>query len=105
MKRPPPKCKRNDILVPSTTLIRSAWIYKPGLHGLFPHCGKGKMFKHWLKVEHLCPECGLDYEFATPDDGPAFFSLCFIAFPLIFLVVWFEVAFSPPWWKIGRAHV
>lgn len=74
------------------------WIYRTGLHGLCPQCGEGKMFRRWLKVQDRCPNCGLDYDFAAPDDGPAFFSLCFIAFPLLFLVVWFEVAINPPWW-------
>ena len=74
------------------------WVYRTGLHGLCPHCGEGRMFRRWLKVQGRCPHCGLDYDFAAPDDGPAFFSLCFIAFPLLFLVVWFEVAFNPPWW-------
>ena len=74
------------------------WIYRTGLHGLCPQCGEGKMFRRWLKVTDRCSRCGLDYDFAAPDDGPAFFSLCFIAFPLLFLVVWFEVALNPPWW-------
>ena len=74
------------------------WIYRTGLHGHCPRCGEGKMFRRWLKVADRCEVCGLDYEFATPDDGPAFFSLCFIAFPLLFLVVWFEVTLNPPWW-------
>lgn len=74
------------------------WIYKAGLHGLCPRCGEKGMFRRWLKVADRCPHCGLDYEFAAPDDGPAFFSLCFIAFPLLFFVVWFEVALNPPWW-------
>lgn len=39
-----------------------------------------------------------DYRSASPDDGPAFFSLCIIAFPLTFMVVWLQVAFTPPWW-------
>jgi len=74
------------------------WIFHSGIHGLCPRCGEGRMFRRWLKVVDRCPNCGLDYEFAAPDDGPAFFSLCFIAFPLLFLVVWIEVAFEPPWW-------
>nr|WP_260583971.1 DUF983 domain-containing protein [Sphingopyxis sp. PET50] len=74
------------------------WIYRTGLHGLCPRCGEGRMFRRWLKVTDRCEACGLDYDFATPDDGPAFFSLCFVAFPLLFLVVWFEVALNPPWW-------
>ena len=74
------------------------WIYRTGLHGQCPRCGEGKMFRRWLKVSDRCEACGLDYDFAAPDDGPAFFSLCFVAFPLLFLVVWFEVALNPAWW-------
>lgn len=74
------------------------WIIRTGWKGLCPRCGKGHMFKSWLKLADRCEACGLDYRFASPDDGPAFFSLCLIAFPLIFFVVWLEVVFSPPFW-------
>jgi uncharacterized protein (DUF983 family) len=74
------------------------WIVKAGWKGLCPKCGEGHMFKSWLKVSDRCEACGLDFRFAAPDDGPAFFSLCIIAFPLIFFVLWLEVAFSPPAW-------
>lgn len=74
------------------------WIMHTGWRGLCPRCGKGHMFRSWLKIADKCDVCGLDYRFAAPDDGPAFFSLCIIAFPLIFLVVWLEVAFDPPVW-------
>ena len=56
------------------------------------------MFASWLKIVDHCDSCGLDYRFAAPDDGPAFFSLCIVALPLIAFVVWLEVAFSPPGW-------
>jgi uncharacterized protein (DUF983 family) len=74
------------------------WILKAGWEGRCPRCGEGHMFKSWLKVTDKCEACGLDYRFAAPDDGPAFFSLCIIAFPLTFLVVWLQVAFAPPVW-------
>ncbi|MBV9529088.1 DUF983 domain-containing protein [Sphingomonas sp.] len=74
------------------------WILKSGWSGLCPRCGKGRMFRSWLKIVDRCEACGLDYSFASPDDGPAFFSLCFIAFPLLFVAVWLQVAFDPPWW-------
>jgi uncharacterized protein (DUF983 family) len=74
------------------------WILHAGWRGLCPRCGKGHMFKSWLKVTDRCEACGLDYRFAAPDDGPAFFSLCIIALPLIFVVVWIQVAFDPPAW-------
>lgn len=56
------------------------------------------MFRSWLRITDRCDACELDYDFASPDDGPAFFSLCFVAFPLLFIVVWLEVALNPPWW-------
>jgi len=78
----------------------AAWIFKSGWKGLCPRCGKGHMFKSWLKVSDRCEVCGLDYRFASPDDGPAFFSLCFVAFPLVFLMVWVQVALEPPIWLL-----
>lgn len=74
------------------------WILKSGWHGTCPRCGKGKMFKGWLKLADTCDVCGLDYSYANTDDGPAFFALCITAFPLTFFAVWLEVAYSPPWW-------
>ena len=83
---------------PSVAAGKLAWIVRCGWKGLCPRCGKGRMFKSWLKIVDRCEACDLDYRFAAPDDGPAFFSLCIIALPLIFFVVWIEVAYSPPIW-------
>ncbi|MEH3158462.1 MAG: DUF983 domain-containing protein [Sphingomonas taxi] len=74
------------------------WILRCGWKGLCPRCGRGRMFRSWLKVVDRCEACGLDYRFAAPDDGPAFFSLCIVALPLIAFVVWVQVAFDPPAW-------
>jgi Uncharacterized protein conserved in bacteria len=73
-------------------------IFHCGLKGLCPKCGQASMFRKWLKLQTKCPSCGLNYNFAAPDDGPAFFSLCIVAFPLTFFVVWLQVAFEPPFW-------
>jgi uncharacterized protein (DUF983 family) len=83
---------------PLTGKEKFHWIMHCGLKGLCPRCGQGKMFKSWLKIVDKCEQCGLDYRFAAPDDGPAFFSLCIIALPLIAFVVWIQVAFDPPLW-------
>lgn len=74
------------------------WILKSGWKGLCPRCGKGAMFRKWLKIVDHCEVCGLDYRFAAPDDGPAFFSLCIVVFPLAFFVVWLEFTYGPPYW-------
>ncbi|MBO9498603.1 MAG: DUF983 domain-containing protein [Novosphingobium sp.] len=75
-----------------------ARILRCGWKGLCPRCEQGRMFKSWLKLQDSCPRCGLNYRFAAPDDGPAFFSQCIVAFPLIFLVLWLQVRFDPPLW-------
>ena len=77
-------------------------IFRCGWKGVCPRCEKASMFAPgiggWLKLVAKCPACGLDYDFAHADDGPAFFALCITAFPLVFVAVWLEVEFSPPWW-------
>lgn len=74
-----------------------AWILRCGWRGLCPRCGEGKMFASWLKLAKTCDKCGLDYRFATPDDGPAFFAQCVVALPLVF-VFWLQIAHNPPLW-------
>ena len=89
-----------DPIVPAhaTDAQKFRWIMTSGWKGLCPRCGEGRMFRSWLKIADRCDACGLDYAFATPDDGPAFFSLCFIAFPLIAFPVWLQIAHDPPFW-------
>ena len=82
----------------ATDADKFRWIMKSGWHGLCPRCGEGHMFASWLRIVDTCEVCGLDYAFAAPDDGPAFFSLCLIALPLIAFPVWLEVAYTPPFW-------
>ena len=74
------------------------WIWHCGVKGLCPRCGQASMYRKWLKLREKCPSCGLNYNFAAPDDGPAFFSLCIVAFPLTFFVVWLQFAYEPPFW-------
>lgn len=87
-----------ELIVLASGEDKFRWIMKSGVKRVCPRCGKGRMFRSWLKVVDRCEVCGLDYRFAAPDDGPAFFSLCIFAlFPIAFLV-WLEAAFDPPAW-------
>lgn len=85
-------------MIEDTDSGRFRWIMRTGWKGLCPRCGKGHMFKSWLKIADRCDACGLDYRFAAPDDGPAFFSLCFATVPLTVFLVWLQVVMDPPWW-------
>ncbi|MBU0557944.1 MAG: DUF983 domain-containing protein [Alphaproteobacteria bacterium] len=69
-----------------------------GIRGRCPRCGEGHMFDGFLTLKKTCQECGLDYGFADPADGPAFFVLCFACVPNMFLGVWLEVQFQPSFW-------
>jgi uncharacterized protein (DUF983 family) len=72
-----------------------------GLRGRCPRCGQGHIFNGFLSLRSSCEVCGLDYSFADPADGPAFFVICFACIPCVLLGVWLEVAFSAPWWIHG----
>lgn len=69
-----------------------------GLRGRCPRCGKGHLFQGFLKLAPQCECCGLDFSFADPADGPAFFVTCFACVPSAFLAVWIEITYSPPTW-------
>jgi len=69
-----------------------------GVRGLCPRCGKGHLFKGFLTLRPNCEVCGLDYSFADPADGPAFFVICFACIPTVLLSVWLEVAHNASIW-------
>src|SRR4051812_18482950 len=54
-----------------------------GIKGRCPRCGEGHLFRPgtFLKIAAKCEVCGLNYSFADPADGPAFFSMMVMAFP------------------------
>ena len=69
-----------------------------GIRGRCPRCGEGKLFRGFLKLASRCDVCGLDYGFADPADGPAFFAMTAMSFPVVGLALWFDAAYAPPWW-------
>ncbi len=75
-------------LSPSTT----------GLRGRCPRCGQGHLFDGFLSMKPSCEVCGLDYGFADPADGPAFFVICFACVPSVALAVLIEAIYQPPFW-------
>ena len=73
-------------------------IYRVGLLGKCPHCGNGPLFEGFLKLAPRCTACGLDYSFAEPADGPAFFVMLFFSIPATAFTIWIEMAHNPPLW-------
>jgi uncharacterized protein (DUF983 family) len=60
-----------------------------GLQGRCPACGKGRIFKGFLKVADACEVCGAPLGLARADDAPPYFTILIvghIVVPLLFIV-------------------
>lgn len=69
-----------------------------GPFGRCPRCGQGHLFKSFLQIADKCDVCGLDFSYADPADGPAFFVLCFTCVPVVVWTLMLEILASPPFW-------
>ena len=69
-----------------------------GIRCRCPRCAKGKLFSGFLTLAPRCDVCGLDYDFADPADGPAFFAMSVMSFPVLGFALWYDSAYQPPWW-------
>jgi len=69
-----------------------------GLRCRCPRCGEGKLFAGFLTVAKRCDRCGLDFSFADPADGPAFFVMSGVGILVMALWAWWAVALHPPIW-------
>lgn len=69
-----------------------------GLVGRCPNCGKGHLFRAFLKVADQCPACGEDLHHQQADDAPAYFVILVVGHIVVPLALSVEVAFMPPYW-------
>jgi uncharacterized protein (DUF983 family) len=46
-----------------------------GLVGRCPACGRGRLFRAYLKLENTCKICGEDLSHARADDAPAYLTM------------------------------
>jgi len=69
-----------------------------GLRCRCPRCGQGKLFAGFLDLAKRCDRCGLDYGFADPADGPAFFVMTGVGIAVTAAWAWWAAALLPPIW-------
>lgn len=83
---------------PAAVAYRSPSSLSAGLRCRCPRCGEGRLFAGYLTLAKSCEACGLDFGFADPADGPAFFVMSGVS--LLVVAVWglTAVAFQPPIW-------
>ena len=79
-----------------STLLESDLVR--GLRGLCPCCGKGRLFRAYLKVSDDCPECGEELHHHRADDFPAYCVIFIVGHIIVPLMLAVEMAFAPPDW-------
>jgi uncharacterized protein (DUF983 family) len=66
--------------------------------GRCPACGRGKLFRGFLRIAGACGKCGLDYSKLEAGDGPAVFVILIVGAIVTGGALLTEVWFSPPYW-------
>jgi uncharacterized protein (DUF983 family) len=69
-----------------------------GFFGRCPNCGRGAMFRKFLKVADHCPACGEALHHQRADDAPAYFVILILGHLVVPAALAVEIAFEPPYW-------
>jgi uncharacterized protein (DUF983 family) len=72
--------------------------FATGLACRCPRCGRGKLYRGFLKVAERCPACGLDLSGADAADGPAVFIIFILGALVVPMALLTEAWFAPPFW-------
>lgn len=70
-----------------------------GLRCRCPRCGRGRLYRAYLKITDVCPQCGLEIANARADDLPAYIAITSVGHILIIGLVEFQIGTAgiPPW--------
>ena len=66
-----------------------------GFRSRCPSCGKGRMFRAFLKVADRCPACGEELHHHRADDFPAYLVIVIVGHILVPLVLLTEQQYAP----------
>jgi len=69
-----------------------------GFGGHCPACGRGNMFRKFLKVADNCPDCGEDLHHHQADDAPPYFTIMVVGHIVVPMMLWLELEYLPPLW-------
>lgn len=69
-----------------------------GWRGRCPQCGRGRMFRSYLKVNDTCPECGLQLSMHRADDAPPYFTILIVGHIIVPLMLVLEQEVHPAEW-------
>ena len=63
-----------------------------------PACGKGRLFRRYLKVVDHCPVCNEALHHHRADDAPPYFTIVIAGHLLVPLLIAFEAVLRPSLW-------
>lgn len=63
-----------------------------------PACGKGRLFRAFLKVVDRCPHCGEELFHHQADDAPPYFTILIVGHVVVPLMLTVELEYLPPIW-------
>jgi uncharacterized protein (DUF983 family) len=69
-----------------------------GFRGRCPACGKGAMFRAFLKVDDCCPHCAEELHHHRADDFPAYLVIVIVGHILVPIVLMVETEIAPAIW-------
>jgi len=67
-----------------------------GLAGRCPSCGKGRIFRAYLKVVDECGACGHPLGQYRTDDGPAYFTILLVGHLVVAPLLFFPAVWGMP---------
>ncbi len=73
---------------------------KRGLVGRCPHCGEGRLFRAYLKVNDSCPACRHELGRYRADDGPAYLTILLVGHLVIAPALFFPWVWRAPVWQV-----
>ncbi len=75
---------------------RSAWTaIRRGFLCRCPACGKGKLFRRYLKPVDACEACGEDLSHQRADDAPPYFTIFIVGHIVVPLLLYVEIHYKP----------
>jgi uncharacterized protein (DUF983 family) len=69
-----------------------------GLRGRCPNCGRGRIFRAFLKVADRCSVCHEAFHHHRADDAPAYFVILIVGHIVVPVALAIELAYRPPYW-------
>jgi uncharacterized protein (DUF983 family) len=69
-----------------------------GALGRCPKCGRGKLFRRYLKIVDRCSACGEPYGHYRADDGAPWLTILVVGHITVPLILVTEETFQPPQW-------